>query len=56
MKCPDCGKRRYTDKDMADYGSRSYCVGRGDCQCPLCSVICWAPPGKCAELPRKVEG
>lgn len=39
------GKSPYTEKDMAAYESRPQCTDKGDCDCYLCSRVCWA--GEC---------
>lgn len=45
-----------TDEDMRAYMTdpdRESCRRRGDCDCPICSRVCWS--GKCAMEKRELE-
>jgi hypothetical protein len=44
------GKRVATRADLNRYSNRPECVIRGDCNCRVCSEVCWA--GECAGQPR----
>ena len=42
------GKCIASARDMDDYARRPSCVRRGDCDCHLCSQVCWA--GECVAV------
>lgn len=39
------GKPVATHRDLDDYADRPTCVRAGDCQCHICSQVCW--DGRC---------
>lgn len=48
------GKQVATKKDLAAWATdkdRTSCRRQGDCDCPVCSQICW--DGKCAVVPKE---
>jgi len=54
--CAKHGKRIATAKDLEEYGTdpkRASCRRHGDCDCPICSAICWA--GECDPRRREKE-
>lgn len=41
MNCVKHRKPMATKYDLNEYESRKECVKRGDCDCHLCSKVCW---------------
>ena len=47
------GKPPATDEDLRRYNEdpeREYCRKQGDCECPICSRVCWVP--ECMNNPK----